>query len=173
MYIFSPIRILTIPFVIIAYCVSIDACHNFVSETCSTLWIMFFAANVQNIQLIVTTQNQSTFNLFLLVYSSMHISYIYKNEYRRVSHNQGYHLVCTWGQKWRFLHCPKNNCTWKSIDYSVWNPNFAKLSLIFIEIYKFENPSLTRHCRVGGAIQCWHDIHFYWVLLMIIFNWTY
>ena len=91
----------------------------------------------------------------------------------RVSHNQGYHLVCTWGQKWSFLHCPKNNCTWKSIDYSVWNPNFAKLSLIFIEIYKFENPSLTRHFRVGGATQCWYDIHFYWVLLMIIFNWTY
>ena len=91
----------------------------------------------------------------------------------RVSHNQGYHLVCTWGQKWSFLHCPKNNCTWKSIDYSVWNPNFAKLSLIFIEIYKFENPSLTRHFCVGGATQCWYDIHFYWVLLMIIFNWTY
>ena len=91
----------------------------------------------------------------------------------RVSHNQGYHLVCTWGQKWSFLHCPKNNCKWKSIDYSVWNPNFAKLSLIFIEIYKFENPSLTKHFRVGGATQCWYDIHFYWVLLMIIFNWTY
>ena len=91
----------------------------------------------------------------------------------RVSHNQGYHLVCTWGQKWSFLHCPKNNCTWKSIDYSVWNLNFAKLSLIFIEIYKFENPSLTRQFRVGGATQCWYDIHFYWVLLMIIFNWTY
>ena len=91
----------------------------------------------------------------------------------RVSHNQGYHLVCNWGQKWSFLHCPKNNCTWKSIDYSVWNPNFAKLSLIFIEIYKFENPSLTRHFRVGGATQCWYDIHFYCVLLMIIFNWTY
>ena len=95
------------------------------------------------------------------------------NMHSRVSHNQGYHLVCTWGQKWSFLHCPKNNCTWKSIDYSVWNPNFAKLSLIFIEIYKFENPSLTRHFRVRGATQCWYDIHFYWVLLMIIFNWTY
>ena len=82
----------------------------------------------------------------------------------RVSHNQGYHLVCTWGQKWSFLHCPKNNCTWKCIDYSVWNPNFAKLSLIFIEIYKFENPSLTRHFRVGTI---YIFIGYFWWLFSI------
>ena len=81
----------------------------------------------------------------------------------------GLHL----GSKMKFSALPRNNCTWKCKDYSVWNPNFAKLSLIFIEIHKFENPSLTRHFRVGGATQCWYDIHFYWVLLMIIFNWTY
>ena len=52
----------------------------------------------------------------------------------RVSHNQGYHLVCTWGQKWKFIYGPKNNWTWKSIDYSVWNQNIAELSLIFIEL---------------------------------------
>ena len=38
---------------------------------------------------------------------------------QRVSHNQGYHLVCTWGQKSKFIYGPKNNWTWKSIDYSV------------------------------------------------------
>ena len=52
----------------------------------------------------------------------------------RVSHNQGYHLVCTWGDKWKFIYGPKNNWTWKSIDYSVWNQNIAKLSLIFLEL---------------------------------------
>ena len=56
------------------------------------------------------------------------------NIYIRVSHNQGYHLVCTWGQKWKFIYGPKNNRTWKSIDYSVWNQNIAELSLIFIEL---------------------------------------
>ena len=54
--------------------------------------------------------------------------------HNRVSHNQGYHLICTWRQKWKFIYGLKNNWTWKSIDYSVWNQNIAELSLIFIEL---------------------------------------
>ena len=52
----------------------------------------------------------------------------------RVSHNQVYHLVCTWGKKKKYFYGPNNNWTWKSIDYSVWNQNIAELSLIFNEL---------------------------------------
>ena len=94
-------------------------------------------------------------------------------ECKRVSHNQGYHLVCTWGQKWSFLSCPKNNCTWKSITNSVWNPNFAKLSLIFIEIQQLGKPQLDETFLCWGCYTMLIWYIFYWVLLMMFFNWTY
>ena len=91
----------------------------------------------------------------------------------RVSHNQGYHLVCTWGQKWSFLYCAKNNCTWKSITNSVWNPNFAKLSLKFIEIQQLGKPQSDETFLCWGCYTSliWYTI--YWVLLMMFINWTY
>ena len=69
----------------------------------------------------------------------------------RVSHNQGYHLVCTWGQKWKFIYGPKNNWTWRSIDYSVWNQNIVELSLIFIELWHFEEVQYDEKFRRCGC----------------------
>ena len=72
-----------------------------------------------------------------IVYSTVY-SGADQRKLARVSHNQGYHLVCTWGQKWKFIYGPKNNWIWRSIDYSVWNQNIVELSLIFIELWHFE-----------------------------------
>ena len=96
-------------------------------------------------------------------------------ECKRVSHNQGYHLVCIWGQKWSFLYCPKKQLHMKEYNTinSVWNPNFAKLSLIFIEIQQLGKPQSDETFLCWGCYTMLIWYTFYWVLLMMFFNWTY
>ena len=76
---------------------------------------------------------------------------------KRVSHNQGYYLSLHLGSKLNFFYGPKKTiCARKNIDTSVWNQKIAKLSLIFIELYRaiLKKPNLTRNFCVADATQC-------------------
>ena len=64
------------------------------------------------------------------------------------------------GSKIKFFLWPKNYCTWKSIDHNVWNQNIAELSLIFIELYHYEEARSDTHFCVADASH--YNIHFCW-----------
>ena len=46
------------------------------------------------------------------------------------------------------------------IDYNAWNQNIAKLYLIFIKLYHYEEAQSDAHFCVADATH--YNIHFYW-----------
>ena len=71
--------------------------------------------------------------------------------------NQGYHF----GVKNKvFCMTQKTIAHEKKTDYNVWNQNIAKLSLIFIALYHYEEAKSDTHPCVADTTQ--YNIHFYW-----------
>ena len=83
----------------------------------------------------------------------------------------GLHL----GSKMKFSVLPQKQLHMKEYNTinSVWNPNFAKLSLIFIEIQQLGKPQSDETFLCWGCYTMLILYTFYWVLLMMFFNWTY
>ena len=83
----------------------------------------------------------------------------------------GLHL----GSQMKFSVLPQKQLHMKEYNTinSVWNPNFAKLSLIFIEIQQLEKSQSDETFLCWGCYTMLIWYTFYWVLLMMFFNWTY
>ena len=77
----------------------------------------------------------------------------------------GLHL----GSKMKFSVLPQKQLHMKEYNTinSVWNPNFAKLSLIFIEIQQLEKPQSDETFLCWGCYTMLIWYTFYWVLLMM------
>ena len=78
----------------------------------------------------------------------------------RVRHNQGITYFALTVNYRNVSMASKNIWAWKGINYSLWSQNIAELSLIFIELWHFEEAQCDKKFRIVDATQCWYNIHF-------------